>query len=158
MESHYRPRKGAPVPSWQPNWTDVQFDYQGAHTAIADCYGCIAFMESRAHSLVPIRAQATREWRGRYREEFDAESSRLDRIAVDVIGQLRAAAQGIQVEIDAAEAEQRFRVAERARWESELRAEHIRDEQTRAEQDGATATTSEVAAPRSRGPGVIVLS
>ncbi len=153
------------MPSWQPNWTDVQFDYQAAYTAIANCYGCIAFMESRAHGLVPVRAQATREWRGRYREEFDTESARLDRIAVDVIGQLRSAAHGIQAEIDAAESEQRFRVAERARWESELRAEHIREEQARAEQHrvdqkagGATAPVAAVPASSSHGPGVVVLS
>ena len=28
------------MPTWQPNWTDVQFDYQAAYEAIGNCYGC----------------------------------------------------------------------------------------------------------------------
>ena len=147
------------MPNWQPNWSDVTFDYQAAYSAIANCYGCVACMESRAHGIVPVRAQAVREWRGRYRAEFDVESSRLDRIGVDVVAQLHAAAHGIQLEIEAAEAEQRFRVAERGRWEAEVRAEHAREEQEALAARSSNRGTG-AAGPNDtpRAPGVIVLS
>ena len=118
------------MPNWQPDWTDVQFDYQSAYEAISTCYGCMAFLESREQALAPARERATAEWRGRYRLEFDSEAAYLECIAQDVVDQLRHCIRGVHNEIAAAEALQRFRVAERIRWEDEARAEHAREEQT----------------------------
>jgi hypothetical protein len=117
------------MPNWQPNWTDVQFDYPDAYETISICCGCIAFLEGRDQVLGPARERAKNEWRGRYREEFDRETSYLERVAGDVVEQLRASIRGVTEEIAAAEVEQRLRMAERFRWEDEARAEHARGEQ-----------------------------
>ncbi len=146
------------MPTWQPNWTDVQFDYQAAYETIGNCYGCLAFLESRNHNLASARAQATREWRGRYREEFDTESARLDRFAFDVMSQLRAAVEGVYAEIASAELEQRIRIADRTRWEAEVRAEHAHDEELAAERSRPVQRMGSAPMPGSYGIGVIALS
>ena len=104
-------------------------------------------MENRHQALGPARERATREWRGRYREEFDAETAYLERVARDVVDQLHAGVRSIHAEITAADAEQRFRLSERSRWEAESRAEHAHDERPGGDSPG-----------REYRNGVIVLS
>jgi hypothetical protein len=117
------------MPTWQPIWDDVYFDYGAAEEAISNCQGCLAFMEQREYALAPAREQATHEWRGRYRKEFDEENIYLQHLAREVVEQLYEAIRHIRAEIDAANAEETFRIRERQRWLDELRAEHARDEQ-----------------------------
>lgn len=140
------------MPNWQPNWADVQFDYQAAYEAISTCYGCIAFLESRHQALDPAKERATREWRGRHRDEFDADALRLERVADDVVNQLHASVRVIQGDVWAAQTEQRFRESDRVRWAAEVREEQAREEQARRQSMSSTA------APTVNRDGVIVLS
>ena len=62
------------MPTWQPNWEDVRFDYAGAEAAAADCDGCAAFVAARNVTLGPVVAAARVEWRGHHRQRFDNET------------------------------------------------------------------------------------
>ena len=149
------------MPNWQPNWVDVQFDYQAAYEAISSCYGCIAFLESRGEALGPPTQRATREWRGRHRDEFEVQHARLERIAQDLIAQLRAIIRSTQLEIEAAQAEQHRRVAERLRWEQEEREERARAEQARRScqlSPAGSASAGPSASGTFNDDGVMVLS
>ena len=74
------------------------------------------------------------------------------------MSQLRAAVEGVYAEIAAAEAEQRIRIADRARWEAEVRAEHAHDEELAAERSRPVQRMGSAPMPGSYGIGVIALS
>ena len=46
------------MPSWQPNWEDVRFDYAGAEEAAQECDECAQFISGRHAVLGPPLAEA----------------------------------------------------------------------------------------------------
>jgi len=111
------------MPSWQPNWRDVVWDWGAADDARNALRRAADLLDSTANERQYRSRAATAEWRGRHRERFDAELSRLLRQAHDLAGSFRDAANRIVNASQRARDEQRHRERERERWRREKEAE-----------------------------------
>lgn len=114
------------MPNWQPNWRDVEWDHRAADEAIQSLRQAATFVEETAAQRRQRAAEATAEWRGRFREEFDGHLSRALRRAAELAGELRAKADEISRADERARAEQKHREHERDRWRREKREEDER--------------------------------
>ena len=131
------------MPAWQPNWTDVAFDYFGAEDAIQRARQCRRVLEDRDMAFAGPLADARLEWRGNKRIAFDQEEERLTRRTHGLIDALSMAEQHVRSDIDEAHAEQGRRVAARERYSEEVRAEEAL---ARAQADEAARVAAAVAA------------
>lgn len=134
------------MPSWQPNWEDVRFDYPGAEQAAADCDGCAQFLAGRHAALRPPIDAARAQWRGLNRERFDDEATAIDHHAEGLADELRMTAARIRAQADEARAEQHRRMLDREHWFAELAREEAAEmlrlaEETAATQPASCATT-----------------
>ena len=59
------------MPSWQPNWNDVRWDWGAADDAIGSLRRVADLLEELTAERERIAFEAQRKRRGRYREEFD---------------------------------------------------------------------------------------
>lgn len=111
------------MPSWQPNWDNVIFDYAAAEDAALECDSCARFIEDRHAVLDPAIEEARREWRGAHRERFDEDLLMLDREADLLAADLRLTAARIRASAEAARLEQRSRELAREQWNAEKQRE-----------------------------------
>ncbi len=107
------------MPTWQPNWEDVTYNYGEAREAIAACHRALSLLAERGFALAQPRANALEQWEGGKRVDFDAAWDALERRAQTVGDELRATIDRVQGEIDAADLDQRGRESERDRWRDE---------------------------------------
>lgn len=111
------------MPSWRPDWVDVDFDHAAAAAAVTALRSTARLVDTQADARVRLAATAQAEWRGRARVVFDAELRRMSREAADLADGCRRAAAAIEAAADEARVEQRRRVDDRERWRDELRRE-----------------------------------
>ena len=111
------------MPDWQPNWTDVRFDFARADAAISALRSTADLLDRQTDARVRLAADAQREWRGRARDTFDVELARIVRQAADLAAALRSSARSIEAAAHEARLEQARRVDARQHWRDELRRE-----------------------------------
>ena len=104
------------MPPWQPNWENVRWDWGAADEAVAALRAAADKIEVTLAERLRSAAEAQREWRGRYREEFDAELEGIKSRAQGLAAEYRAAADRIRSASQRAYEEQRHREGERERW------------------------------------------
>ena len=121
------------MPSWQPNWEDVKWDWGAASNAVQALRRSADLMETTARQRMGVAHQAQTEWRGRYRLEFDDKLRYMDQRAYGIASELRALAARIASASEAARAEQSHRESERARWRSEKEEEERRERERERE-------------------------
>lgn len=111
------------MPNWQPNWQDVRWDHGAAQEAVSVLQRTADLLDQTAHKRARVARDATEQWRGRYREEFDGHLAQMLRRAHDLARQYRDAANRIARASQQAYEEQRRRERERERWRREKEAE-----------------------------------
>ncbi len=121
------------MPDWSPNWNDVRWDWGVAEDAIRHLRRAADLLEERTGERSRVAAEAQREWRGQYREEFDERLKEMVRRAREIADEFRHAADHISWASHRAWEEQQRRESARARWWDEKREEErlarIREEQ-----------------------------
>ena len=111
------------MPTWQPNWTDVHFDFGRADAAVTALRATADLLDRQTDQRVRLAAVAQQQWQGRARTTFDGELARLVRVAADLVAALRAAARTIEAAAADARLEQARRVDDRQRWRQEAAKE-----------------------------------
>jgi len=111
------------MPSWQPNWNDVRWNWVAAEEAAAELERVASLLEHQTAYRQRVAAEATAEWRGFHRRRFDGELAELVRDAHAIAYEYRRMAAAIRRASAAARAEQARREAERRRWWEEKRRE-----------------------------------
>jgi uncharacterized protein YukE len=111
------------MPSWEPNWEDVRWDHGAAQGAISALRQAADLLDQRADERARVARDATEQWRGRYREEFDDHLNQMLRRAHDLASECRDKSNEIARADQRAFDEQRRRVRERERWLREKRDE-----------------------------------
>ena len=119
------------MPNWQPNWSNVVWDWGAADAAVAALHRAAIQLEESATGRQSLAAPAQREWRGRYRDEFDVDLKRLTEDAQRIAAEYRATAGRIAAASAAASAEQTRREHERERWRREKQDEERREREAR---------------------------
>ncbi len=122
------------MPNWQPNWNDVRWDWGAASAAASSLRRAADKIEALTAQRQRAAAEAQREWRGRYREEFDEQLRTMLRRAQELAAEFRYMAHRIEQASQNAWAEQRRREAERRRWYQEKREEEERERRRREEE------------------------
>jgi len=115
------------MPTWQPNSQNVRWDWGAADAAVAALRAAADKIEATLAERLRCAAEAQREWRGRYREEFDVELERIKVRARELAAEYRAAADRIRSASQRAYEEQRHREHERERWRREKEDEERRE-------------------------------
>ena len=122
------------MPNWNPNWQDVRWDHDAAHDAMTALRNAADLLDRTADDRTRVASEATQEWQGRYRVEFDGLLTQMLRRARELAGQYRDAANRIGHASQRANEEQRRRDRERHRWrlekEAEDRARRRREQQS----------------------------
>jgi uncharacterized protein YukE len=111
------------MPSWQPNWNNVTWDYGAANDAVRELRRAADLLDETRDQRRRAADKARQEWRGRYRDEFDRDLDEMLRRASELAEQMRNKARQIEDASNRARDQQRFRESERARWEAERREE-----------------------------------
>lgn len=111
------------MPSWTPDWTNVQFDHAKAQRAADELRRCATMLDDQTDHRVRLARIAQNEWRGRSRERFDDELARITTRAAWLVASLRALAADIERSADIARVDQHRRERDRARWHEERRRE-----------------------------------
>lgn len=111
------------MPNWTPNWSNVRWDWGAAGAAAGALRQSADMLDRTAHERSRVAQEATLEWRGGYREQFDTHLSRALRDAGDVAHECREAANHIDGASQRATEEQGRRERERERWRREKEAE-----------------------------------
>jgi hypothetical protein len=119
------------MPNWQPNWNDVIWDWGAANEAIGALQRAASRLDESVHERGLVAAEAQREWRGRYRDEFDVGLADLVRRAQSLAAELRTTASRIASASEAARSEQSYRERERDRWRREKQDEERREREDR---------------------------
>lgn len=114
------------MPIWSPNWNAVRWDWGAADGAIGRLRHAADLLEELTAERERAAAEAQREWRGKYREEFDEKLNQLVRRALDLANEFREAANRIAWASQMAWEEQQRRERERARWFAEKEEEERR--------------------------------
>jgi hypothetical protein len=145
------------MPTWQPNWFDVDFDFVGAEVAIVECQMLRRALENRDPILAIPLGKAREEWRGPKRIQFDELEARLQKATHQLIEDLRATEVRLSASIASANNEQVRRVRERAQWSDELRVE-LETERRRlaaqAVEEANQRKVADAAAARAKHPPV----
>lgn len=111
------------MPNWEPNWDDVKWDHGAADDAALTLRRAADLLEETAARREQQAREATAEWRGRYREEFDERLAQLLRRARQLAQEYRDKAGEILRKSQMAYEEQKRRERERERWQQEKEAE-----------------------------------
>lgn len=119
------------MPSWQPNWNNVNWNYGAANDAVNELRRAADLLEESVSRRSRAADTARQEWRGRYRDEFDRDLDEMLRRARELADQMRNKAREIDNASQRAREEQRYRERERTRWENEKREEQRREEERR---------------------------
>jgi len=115
------------MPNWQPNWSNVIWNWGAASAAAQELRRMADDLDKSAHERRQLAGAAQAEWRGRFRDEFDADLGRMLNEAQGIAAELRAAAGQIEHASDLARSEQQHRERERERWQHEKRDEERRE-------------------------------
>ncbi|MDQ7030120.1 MAG: hypothetical protein Q9O62_10265 [Ardenticatenia bacterium] len=111
------------MPSWQPNWSDVRWNWAVAEEAAAELSRVADLLEQLTAQRRRMAAHITATWHGGYRRRFDDELAETVRNAQTIAYEYRRMAAAIRAASQAARAEQLRREAERRRWWEEKRRE-----------------------------------
>ena len=111
------------MPNWQPNWNNVHWDWGAADEAVNALRRAADLLDRSVQERLSVAREAQREWRGRYREQFDEDLARIVARARVLAAQFRDAAGRIAAASQRAYEEQRHRQAEWERWEREREEE-----------------------------------
>lgn len=111
------------MPNWQPNWNDVQWDFNAANNAIKHLEKTAAELQYLALRRTTAAESATLFWYGGYRRQFDTYLNEMLLRSNALIGKLKNSAEQIRQANAAAEAEQKQREYERSLWLEQKRAE-----------------------------------
>lgn len=131
------------MPSWQPTWSDVDFDHAAAEAAARELETTARVLSESAGPLHRSAENARLEWQGRHRERFDEELLRLAREREALIAALLGDAHRIRQSSADARLEQRRREDTRERWQREAAAERTEAERTEAERNAAERAVAE---------------
>ena len=119
------------MPNWQPNWENVVWNWGAANDAVAALNRAAGTLENSTVERGNFASSAQREWRGRFREEFDVDLDRLEGRGMSLAAEYRALANRIAAASAAARAEQSRRERDRERWWQEKREEERREREER---------------------------
>jgi len=119
------------MPSWQPNWNNVNWNHGAAGDAANELRRAADLLEETAARRKHAADTARREWRGRYRDEFDHNLDDMLRRARELAERMRHKAREIDDAGNRAREQQRHRERERERWHHEKREEERREEEQR---------------------------
>lgn len=111
------------MPAWEPNWNDVRWDDGAANDAAIALRRAAELLEETSARRERLAREATAEWRGRYREEFDERLTHTLRKARQLAQEYRAKANEILHKSQLAYEEQKHRERERERWHREKEEE-----------------------------------
>jgi len=111
------------MPSWQPNWIDVAFDYIGAAVAIDTLTGVSRQLKHQLDIRGSLMSQALEQWSGPGHDRWVEVQQQLVAEHLELASMLRDDARGIEVAARAARREQTNREAEREVWWRESAAE-----------------------------------
>ncbi len=109
-------RRGAAVSDVQPKWQDVQSSAGRAMDAIDRCRSVAAALRHANDRRNSLAAMAREEWRGRFREEFDADVPALTGATSALAGVLDTLAAAVEAAAGAARQEQAWREEQRRSW------------------------------------------
>ena len=115
------------MPNWQPNWNNVRWDWGAASAAASSLRRAADKLDATAQERQRAATESQREWRGRYREEFDERLKEILRRASSLAAEYRYMASRIDGASSKAYHEQQHREAERRRWWREKREEEERE-------------------------------
>lgn len=126
------------MPNWQPNWNNVRWDWGAANAASAALRRSADKLDMFAHERSQVAGAAQREWRGRYRLEFDQQLQAMLSRSSNLAAEMRHAAGRIDQASTRAWDEQRHRERERERWRREKDEEdrRRREEEERRRRGG----------------------
>ncbi len=119
------------MPSWNPNWSNVSWDWGAANAATHTLREAADKLDTLTDARLREARNAQAEWRGRFRLRFDSDLEHLVRGSRDLAAQLRHKADQIQSASRRAEEEQRHREQERRRWLDERRREEEEEQRRR---------------------------
>lgn len=111
------------MPSWEPPWDDVDFDFTAAAHAERLLVDTARFLDDRHLVIGPALAIARDDWRGPLRAAFDLAHERHERTAWLLVDELRVTAARISIAADEARVEQARREVARRLWWEEVAAE-----------------------------------
>lgn len=114
------------MPNWQPNWNNVAWNWGAADAACDALRRAADRLEKTAHERLSAASCAQREWRGRYREQFDEQLAAMVAEARRLADECRQAAARVARASQAARDEQNRREADRRRWWDQKREEDSR--------------------------------
>lgn len=109
------------MPTWQPNWEDVDFDYEAAWAAIAECHSAAGALDTgfTGFAAAVSALETDGAWVGAYRLDFDDARAIVATDAGATADELRTLAGAIEDAIYEAASEQAHRERERERWHEE---------------------------------------
>jgi len=119
------------MPNWQPNWSNVRWDWGASDAAAQALRQAADQLDQSTAERQRLASQAQIDWQGRYRDEFDDELARIISRARGLAAELRQAADRIQSAANRAHDEQRHRESERRRWHREKEDEERRERERR---------------------------
>lgn len=113
------------MPTWQPNWEDVQFDHAAAQAAITECNLAAGALDNSLAGLDgAVTALASNgSWHGAYQAEYDTAQQNLRAEFPTTRAALAQLATDIATAATNARNEQAHRESERDRWRQEKATE-----------------------------------
>jgi uncharacterized protein YukE len=126
------------MPTWTPNWTDVQFDHAAAHEYSATCRRTSAEVRRIAFARNKLAEHAVVDWEGPHRVTFDHDTAQWSNAAEDVAMQLESIAAKVDAAAATARQMQSEREQSRQRWAAESTAERLASERAQAEELAAS--------------------
>jgi len=114
------------MPNWSPNWNDVRWNWAAADAAAAALHNAAGVLDATANERAGVASEAQAEWRGIFRDRFDAELAGMLSRGRALADECRAAAERVASASNRAANEQRHREHERERWRREKEEEDRR--------------------------------
>ncbi len=119
------------MPSWNPNWSDVRWDWGAADAAVRALRRAADSLDTLTDARIREARDAQAEWRGRFRLQFDGDLESLVRDARNLAAQYRHKADQLHGLGQRAREEQHHREDERRRWWDERRREEEEERRRR---------------------------
>lgn len=119
------------MPNWSPNRNKVKWDYGAASEAANELRRAAALLRETAARRRTAADAAKAEWRGRFRDQFDLDLSKMLSSAHDLADRMERKARDIEAASNRAHAEEKRRRDEIERWEREKREEDRRERERR---------------------------
>ena len=107
------------MPSWQPNWNDVEWSHAAAGNMIRELYRVALALEHNRIALQREVEPVRQEWRGNYRENFDQRHQQKINWNSGLAEQCRTLVRRIETLSELAREEQAARERDRERWHEE---------------------------------------